>query len=77
MDLNTVNNIKNKQDFLLFMKKYVITDDNPVQLNEYLESVISWVGDMEGFYDNTGQKQPDPIDWSFIASLFYVGKIYE
>ncbi len=77
MDLNTVNEIKNKDDFLKFIRKYVITEDNHVQLNEYLESVISWVEDMEGFYINTGQKQPNSIDWSFIATLFYVGKIYE
>lgn len=77
MNIETINKIKNKNDFLTFMKERVISDDNQVQLNEYLESVISWVEDMDGFYNNTGIKQPDSIDWSFIATLFYVGKIYE
>ena len=77
MNIETINKIKNKNDFLTFMKEHVISDDNQVQLNEYLESVISWVEDMDGFYSNTGIKQPDSIDWSFIATLFYFGKIYE
>lgn len=77
MQLKIIDEIKNKEDFLFFIKKYVISEDNHVQLNEYLKSVISWVEDMEGFYVNTGQKQPDSINWSFIATLFYVGKIYE
>ncbi len=77
MNFETINEIKNKSDFLSFMKKYVISDDNHVQVNEYLESVMSWVEDMDGFYNNTKIKQPDSIDWSFIATLFYVGKIYE
>ena len=77
MNIETINKIRNKYDFLTFMKEHVISDDNQVQLNEYLESVISWVEDMDGFYNNTGIKQSDSIDWSFIATLFYVGKIYE
>ena len=58
MNIETINKIKNKNDFLTFMKERVISDDNQVQLNEYLESVISWVEDMDGFYNNTGIKQP-------------------
>lgn len=77
MQLKIIDEIKNKEDFLFFLRKYVISDDNQVQLNEYLESVMSWVEDMDGFYSNTGIKKPVSIDWSFIATLFYVGKIYE
>lgn len=77
MDFKTISNIRNKDDFLDFIKNYVVSTDNHIKLNEYLESVMSWVEDMDGFYTNTGYKQPDAIDWSFIATLFYVGKIYE
>ena len=77
INFEMINEIKNKDDFISFIKKYVISDENNFQLNEYLESVISWVEDMEGFFRNIGQKQPDSIDWSFISTLFYVGKIYE
>ena len=77
MNFETIDKIKNKNDFLAFIKEFVISDDNQARLNEYLESMMSWVEDMEGFYKNTGKKIPDSIDWSFIATLFYVGKIYE
>ena len=77
MKFETIDKIKNKNDFLNFVKESVISYDNQDCLNDYLESIMSWVEDMEGFYKNTGKKIPDSIDWSFIATLFYVGKIYE
>lgn len=77
MDYNLVRSIKNREVFLEFMNKYVISDVDDIQLKAYLESVESWVEDMDGFYGNLGLKKPEKIDWSFIATLFYVGKIYE
>lgn len=77
MKFETIDKIKNKNDFLNFVNEFVISDDNQDCLNDYLESIMSWVEDMEGYYKNTGNKMPDSIDWSFIAMLFYVGKIYE
>ena len=77
MDINTINEIKSREDFLEFVKDHVISDDNDVHVNDYLESVVSWVEDMDGFYANLGLKKPEAIDWSFVATLFYVGRIYE
>ena len=48
-----------------------------ISIQEYLESVSSWVEDMEGYYKNTNQEIPNNINWDFIATLFYVGNIYE
>ena len=48
-----------------------------ISIQEYLESVSSWVEDMEGYYKNTNQEIPNNINWDFIATLFYVGSIYE
>ena len=59
------------------MNTNVITRENDTHLNEYLESVVSWIEDMDGFYNNMGLNKPENIDWSFIATLFYVGRIYE
>lgn len=77
MIYNAIENIKSKEDFLKFMNTNVITHENDTHLNEYLESVVSWIEDMDGFYNNMGLNKPDNIDWSFIATLFYVGRIYE
>lgn len=77
MDLNTIKGIKSREDFVEFMNNYVISNSNDANLNDYLESVVSWVEDMDGFYNNLKLQKPEAIDWSFIATLFYVGKIYE
>ncbi|MCI9071761.1 MAG: hypothetical protein HFH80_02955 [Lachnospiraceae bacterium] len=42
-----------------------------------LEHVASWMEDLERYYDNLGQKMSKDIDWGFLETLFYVGKIYE
>ena len=68
--------IKSKKDFLYFMNLYTSTMKN-VSIKEYLGSVSSWVEDMEGYYMNTNQEIPENINWDFIATLFYVGSIYE
>ena len=77
MIYNAIENIKSKEDFLKFMNTNVITRENDTHLNEYLESVVSWIEDMDGFYNIMGLNKPENIDWSFIATLFYVGRIYE
>lgn len=78
-----INNITTKEDFLIFLK--TLRDDrrtnsieweNP-QIDSYLDGIVSWVEDMDGYYYNMGLDVPTNINWSFIATLFYVGKIYE
>ncbi|MBD5142151.1 MAG: hypothetical protein HDT22_00830 [Ruminococcus sp.] len=71
-----LGNIKNKKDFLQFMELFGKNIEN-ISIQEYLESVSSWVEDMEGYYKNTNQEIPNNINWDFIATLFYVGSIYE
>ena len=79
----SINNISTKEDFMSFLK--ALRDDrrtngreweNP-QIDSYLDGIVSWVEDMDGYYHNMGMDIPTNINWSFIATLFYVGKIYE
>lgn len=78
-----LNNIATRGDFLQFMdnlikdNKYNEKEWENKEICSYLESISSWVESMEGFYLNMGQEKPADIDWQFIATLFYVGKIYE
>ncbi len=46
-------------------------------IESYLTGISSWVDDMDGYYKNLGKNIPSNINWNFIATLFYVGKIYE
>lgn len=68
--------IQNKNDFIHFMELFrkKIKDES---VQEYLESVCAWTEDMEGYYKNVNRALPKNINWDFIATLFYVGSIYE
>jgi hypothetical protein len=78
-----IKNIKTKEHFIDFIN-ILINDTNEIpsewedtSVTSYLESMQSWVEDLEGYYDNTKQEIPQDINWNFIATLLYVGKIYE
>lgn len=78
-----INSIMNKEDFLCFMEK--LKEDSQLngeewenkEIYSYLAGISSWLEDMEGYFHNMGMVMPTDIDWQFIATLFYVGKIYE
>ena len=74
--IEMLGKIKNKEDFIKFIEKYA-SDITDLPVKYYLESVASWTEDMEGYYSNTGKEIPENINWDFIATLFYVGSIYE
>jgi hypothetical protein len=78
-----INNIKSKAEFIDFIS--ILSEDSVNNKDEwknntvkdYLTSISSWVEDMEGYYINNNLQIPSDENWSFIATLFYVGKIYE
>lgn len=78
-----IENVKSKQDFISFINR--LSNDNQINNDEwenkdilsYFEGVSSWVEDMDGYYKYMKLDVPTNIDWRFIATLFYVGKIYE
>lgn len=78
-----INNIKSKEeliDFLYLLSKDSVKKKKEWQndtIEDYLTSVASWIEDMEGYYENMNLPMPQNVNWSFIAILFYVGKIYE
>ena len=74
--IEMLGKINSKEDFIKFMEIYVSTI-NDSSVKGYLESVLSWTEDMEGYYHNTKKEMPQNINWDIIATLFYVGSIYE
>ena len=74
--IEMLGKINSKEDFIKFMEIYVSTI-NDSSVKGYLESVLSWTEDMEGYYHNTKKEIPQNINWDFIATLFYVGSIYD
>jgi len=78
-----LSNVKSKEDLIEFINILIndiynkSVDSNVKPLMLYLESIQSWIEDMDGYYINTKQDIPKDIDWNLIATLLYVGKIYE
>lgn len=78
-----INTIHTREEFIDFMNSLIEDKEvNPeewenVNVSEYLEAIASWVEDMDGYYRNMNLEMPKNLDWRFIATLFYVGKIYE
>lgn len=78
-----INTIHTREEFVDFMNSLIEDKEvNPeewenVNVSEYLEAIASWVEDMDGYYRNMNLEMPKNLDWRFIATLFYVGKIYE
>lgn len=84
MDMSVIiDQIRTREDFVRFI--YTLKEDTHINTDEwenkdipsYLESIASWVEDMDGYYKNMNMKPPRDVDWKFLATLFYVGKIYE
>ncbi|MDQ0271327.1 DUF7660 family protein [Cytobacillus purgationiresistens] len=75
--------VNNKEQFTQFISS--LTTDFKLKPDEwenndiesFLQGVKSWVEDMEGYYENNNLPIPKDIDWNYIATIFYVGKLYE
>jgi len=74
--IKMLGKIKSKDEFLEFMNLYA-QNTKETSVAEYLDSIISWTEDMDGYYTNKNQNAPKNIDWDFIATLLYAGSIYE
>ncbi|MDO5061714.1 MAG: hypothetical protein Q4D77_00940 [Peptostreptococcaceae bacterium] len=74
--IEMLGTIKNRNEFINFMEHYISAIEDS-SLKDYLGSVVSRVEDMDGSSSNTGKEMPPNINWDLIATLFYVGSIYE
>ncbi|MBK5647047.1 MAG: hypothetical protein I4N51_08015 [Acinetobacter sp.] len=83
MMLMKINAIKTKQDFLTFLDNLKQDHLENIQqwenkdLQSFLAAMHNWMEDMEGFYANTQQPQPEHIPWKIFADILMAGKIYE
>jgi hypothetical protein len=77
------NSVSNKESFIEFLEllaKHCKINSNEISnINtiDFIEAAAAWLEDSDGFYQNTGQKQPKIDDWKAIAHLFSAALIYE
>lgn len=46
-------------------------------LASFLEAMAAWIQDMEGYYQNTGQKLSELSPWKIVADVLMAARIYE
>ena len=80
-DLNM--EIKNRDDFLIFLQNFINeTDAGEYEnntLSGFLEAMRYWIKDMDGYYKNVGKEEnfDENIKWSVLADIFEAARIYE
>lgn len=42
-----------------------------------IESMASWIEDMDGYYLNQKSSVPENINWAFVADIFMAVRVYE
>lgn len=78
-----IEQVTTKNQFLEFLNllnkdfKLNVDEWENKSIDNYLEAIESWIEEMEGYYKNNNLPVPNNIDWNFLATIFYVGKIYE
>ncbi len=83
MKYSEVRRIKNRDDFVRFLKclkkDYLENMENweNKDVGAFLEAMASWVEDMDGFYINQGLPVPKSPDWQVFADILMGGKLYE
>ena len=56
--------------------------DNPDEwenknISSYLEAIVSWIEDMDGYYKNTNQPLPKDTNWKVFADILMAARVYE
>jgi hypothetical protein len=78
-----IEEIESKEDFIDFVELLIIDlkknskEWTNKTLNEYLEGMVSWTEDMDGYYLNNELPIPQNIDWKVFANILVAAKMYE
>jgi hypothetical protein len=46
-------------------------------LTSFLEAMAAWIQDMDGYYQNTGQKLSELPPWRVLADILMAARMYE
>lgn len=83
MMLDKYLSIKNKNDFVNFISALVKDlKENSEQwenkdLCSYLNGMVSWIEDMDGYYENTNQPLPNNVTWKVFSDILMAARTYE
>lgn len=77
LSVKSIENIKDSKEFISFLK--AMESDfksnqehwNNTSIDSYFESIAAWISSQDECIND------EVFDWSIIAKLMYIGKIYE
>ncbi|HEY5751397.1 MAG TPA: hypothetical protein VIU12_35305 [Chryseolinea sp.] len=75
--------IRSKEDFIKFVGDLILdlkTNPNTWEnknLDDYLEALQRWTGDMEGYYINNNLPVPENVNWRIFADILMAARMYE
>ncbi|EMM4086328.1 hypothetical protein WAC87_004376 [Shigella flexneri] len=78
-----IKEINTREDFIQFLEFLSSNARNNLNewgnkdLSSYLESMASWIEDMDGYYLNQKLPVPENINWAFVADILIAARTYE
>lgn len=75
--------VQTREDLAAFVAELKADlDANPgewtnADLASFLEAMAAWIQDMEGYYENTGQKLSQLSPWKIVADVLMAARMYE
>lgn len=82
-NLERVKLIKNRDEFIEFVKdlaRYLEVhpcDQSELNVKPYLYSIAAWANDMDGYYQNHGEKPPIEPTWRTMGEVLLAALYYE
>ncbi|WP_317419035.1 MULTISPECIES: hypothetical protein [unclassified Morganella (in: enterobacteria)] len=76
-EINTRENFIQFLEFLSSNARNNMSEWENKDLPSYIESMASWVEDMEGYYLNQNLSDPENVNWTFIADILMAARVYE
>lgn len=76
-EINTKENFIQFLEFLSSNARNNMSEWENKDLPSYIESMASWVEDMEGYYLNQNLSVPENVNWTFIADILMAARVYE
>lgn len=75
--------VATREDFIAFARRLAQTlDGQPEQwanrdLASFLDALVAWTEDMDGYYLNRGEPIPEQPTWKTVADMLAAATVYE
>lgn len=81
--LKEIENVHGREDLVVFLRstlqdlKVNPSSWNNSDLTSFLEAMIAWIEDMDGYYLNKNLTPPTQPTWNTLAEIIAAARIYE